>query len=432
MSKINNNTQKLAEYTCSILGGRTTNEDTKSIAHFELEKYGSCLHYGIYDGHSGKIVSNIISKKFHKIFVTFLKELIDKSMLEYEKIIIQAFKLTNQKIIKEIEKMFVDSGSTIITLYYFKKFNKVFVFNLGDSRFICYNETGTIEKNLIKTIDFEDDSVFEYEYGTKEGKNNLHYFPYAPKLKEGCEELKVSEKYNKGDIQNNYYFEQDNDFLLKEWELLLLNKKSNPNGLFRKLTTNSDNSIRFGNLQPSRSMESSFFKKCLKNGMVHVFEIKNDDTSFFIGCDGFEDGKSLNEYEIVKFLCEPQMNESKIMSCKLIQHIKHEYWKKPSNKHLLGTMNPDELNSDMNSIEIITWLKENFCTNPTVRMNIPYDWKRGFSEAVFYFFDNIKDNKINFEGNKILNLAQLAILYGSSDNISGICAELIKKKAESK
>ena len=175
-------------------------------------------------------------------------------------------------------------------------------------------------------------------------------------------------------------------------------------------------------------MESFQSKKCLRNGMLHVFQVNNDDTCFFIGCDGFEDGNCLNEYEIVQFLSNPEINVSKIMSSKLIQYIKHEYWKHEAYKHLLGTMNPDELNSDMNFIEIITWLKENFCTNPTVRIDIPFDWKRGFCEAVFYFFDNIKDNQINFGNNKMINLAQLAILYGSSDNITGMCAELIKKK----
>ena len=166
--------------------------------------------------------------------------------------------------------------------------------------------------------------------------------------------------------------------------------------------------------------------------MVHIFQIKNNDTCFFIGCDGFEDDKALNEYEIIEFLCEPKINQSKIMSSQLIQYIKNDYWKNESTKHLLGTMNPDELNSDMSFIEIITWLQENFCKNPTVRMNIPFDWKRGFCEAVAYFYDKIEDDEIKLGTDKMINLAQLAIVYGSNDNISGMCAEFKNIMTEKK
>jgi len=426
--------EELTQYTCSILGGRRTNEDYESINKTIFKKIGTCLHYGVYDGHAGDDISKLLKKSFHNIFVSIINDLISSSEHSTEEIIIKAFQLTNLKLVEIVEKLWSQNGSTIITLYYFKDLKKAFVFNLGDGRFICYNnKTGKIKKNLVKTIDLEDNFESEYKFGTEEGKNSLHYFPCSPKLKTGCTNLSISKPYQKGDIQKNYYFEHEkNDFLLREWELLLLNKKSNPNGNFKNIKKQKDASFRYNGLQPSRSLETDSKGRCLSLGMIHILDIPEEkNVGFFIGCDGFEDGKALNVIEICDFLSQPKIDSKKILSSNLIQYIKNPYWQLEAQKYLLGTMKPKELTSDMTDVEIITWIKKNFCGNYTVNLSIPYDWKRGFCTAISHFFEKIDQGKIKFSDGKIEDLAHYAILCGSSDNVSGICAEfhtICKKK----
>ena len=51
--------EELTQYTCSILGGRETNEDFESINKTIFKKIGPCLHYGVYDGHAGDDIISI-------------------------------------------------------------------------------------------------------------------------------------------------------------------------------------------------------------------------------------------------------------------------------------------------------------------------------------------------------------------------------------
>ena len=414
------------KYDCSILGGRSANEDFHSTGNIYTPKLGDISYYQVFDGHNGHLLSKYLNDNFSKIFEKKLNIFVKKKYLSSELVIIKAIEATNVELINLVvgNNNYCKSGSTIIVTYCVSKLKKAFTFCLGDSRFLCYDTiTGNIKKTLVKTIDLEDNKIYEYKNGMKESTNFLHFFPSKPVLKIDCEELSTFSKYEKGDISKNYIFhEENNEELLREWELLLLNKKSNPTGYFQNLKQHPDNSVRYKLLQPTRSLESNLYDyKCLTKGVIHIVNI-TENTGFFIGCDGFEDGNTLNKYDICNFLVTPAFIANKVYNSNFIRYIRDTSWYLPRNKNVLGTMKIKEINFNMSFVDLIKWLHINFCQNETTSFPIKSCVQDGYKKAIDYFYKNInKNNQLLFYNfNKIEALANLAILYGSSDNITGI------------
>ena len=436
------------------IGCREANEDHHMNGEFDHKLFGCIKYKGIFDGHGGSQTSKLISMTFNDIFITSLNETLTcvSESDTISQIVFKSFTLLNDKLIKLVRHKYIlgRSGTTVIVYYYFQNLNKLFVFNMGDGRFICTSKsTKSITKNLVSKFDIFDQSFVEYEMDTKEAVNYAQFFPNLPLVKPEHQELKLGQKYEPGSVFEKYYIPGDRDnFALGEWDKLLQCNDVRNIGFKKPMFNN--NAVRFIGLQPTTSLESTTYYQCLSKGYVLEINITDPkDILIFIGCDGFEDSDTMTYQDIVDFIYNPSIKPSEIMKNQLFSgQIYHPYYTTQLDKQIeyMGDVNTMSLvedkiddsskltfeindkeyvpRSDLTTISLITWMKTNIVDNPKfIILDGTGTFKSSIHESINYFYSKLKSGDM-FSGSKIQDLTFKAILCGSTDNVSGSIHEL--------
>lgn len=145
---------------CSIQGKRVYMEDT-----YVYSEYDDIKLFGVFDGHSGSEVSDLLPDFISKVLF---------------KRLVNAIRYLPKKVIKMVKKSFLDidnflqshftgieSGSTACLCLQIK--DKFYLINLGDSRAVLFSMDNKKFKILAKTKDHKPDDLKEYKRIIKSG-----------------------------------------------------------------------------------------------------------------------------------------------------------------------------------------------------------------------------------------------------------------------
>ena len=447
MSNLNINSKlKFPQYQhLSIQGARQTQEDTQSKKIWDT-RFGPCLHYGIYDGHRNDKISTWLSKNFNTYFMNLLNINAVKDPI---KNIISTLAELNYKISNIVKTIFKIGGSTIIAFYYFYDLQMGFVFNLGDSRFICIDKkTQQIAKLPITTYQIQTGKTTLS--CVRPAHNLIQCFHNMPILKTDAHELIEGDIYKPHTIYNRYYFCKDpilNQHQMMEWEKLLtnknvqkplsrLNKNTYPAGLFWKPTQIKGETVFrniTGNLQPTASCEgANSFHMCSSFGIIDYFPMNHKKYKIFMASDGIEAGEILTPNKIVQSIYDPVVcfTVENLRATRLFTTLKHPWYHDPDNQFVneirngiyenvsVGIIKEWNLfkSPDLTLLQFIGWIQKNIIDNKHFCV-VDKRWIDTLRKSFKYIFANMNTSICD-------TLAHLAIVLGSDDNITIILSDL--------
>jgi serine/threonine protein phosphatase PrpC len=126
------------ECHASHIGGRPQNEDTHVIEKLVVDKLGSVIMAGVFDGHGGSEVSKILAANLGKYLEQRLNmELVSNSAPVISRILVQSIIDFDEDLRGKTTQ-----GSTL-TLVLITR-DKIFSVNLGDSRTVIFTKKGEI------------------------------------------------------------------------------------------------------------------------------------------------------------------------------------------------------------------------------------------------------------------------------------------------
>jgi len=309
----------------SIQGGRSKNEDTAEYQRIEDPDWGSLIFAMVADGHGGAAVSKMLKRETWNIFSTHFKSqnISEKSIPVLDKLMANTLQHMNVKLQNTCRSRNLSGGSTLVGVFAFLTQNRVFVLNVGDSRFLMFEtKTGDVVKSMHRIIDTEDGKDTPYPI-PQPTRTNLHKVLGKIKIKRNIPlplknlESKPNtwnrEIYDKGYVS---MLNETEDYRgLREWMLFLSNKETNPSNALQFVNHRpSDEELVFGHRQlPSTTRAFGDAGMTLHNGEIYICSIPTDrEVAMFIGCDGFEE--SINVSLIPKYLAYPKQQLVHLLS----------------------------------------------------------------------------------------------------------------------
>ena len=411
---------------CELDGARTPpNEDCTGYFHVQEGKIKLLVNF-IADGHGGNQSSIVINKNLERIF----NETISEHTLELDKMndfMVDVITSVNIKLI-ELTSKCIFGGTTltfIVTLL--SKLEEIdhtkqrsWAFVLGDSQYMI-THNGEILKNCVNReydiqtkiyTDFNRDavSIIQGVSGSFESKKSL---PTRPLCFEDIEEYGITMK-------------NGTPYQVKEVILhnLVFNKKLLPDGPYMNLACGNK-------IQCLRSLEPSSYKTIQKGviDFIHVDRKYIDSLKIITFCDGFVDNNCLAENDIASLLKRETFLEfitdinffRDTMFYKRI--FSKEFYKEKMMKIFEIDLDDPRFIKDYDPIEFIHWLDELYKQAFTIIRVFDSDWKTSINAAL----DHLKIRIVEIiEGDEPLleDVAYIASLRGSADNISGTCVSL--------
>jgi len=208
-------------------------------------------------------------------------------------------------------------GSTCVAAFTFKRFNKLFTFCLGDSRFMLFEtKYGKLVHGLTRLVDLADGSSTVFT-SPQPCKNFLHQClgpiakiqNYESDSSDGISSYGRYSKYSyyepKQRLKDQYYMVNDPTGRgFREYELWSNNKETNPEG---KFIIPNDNYGKWtfdaSGLQPSRALGDK--GSALHMGEIYICDLPTDqETWLVLISDGIEE--AINISEIPYYVLEPK------------------------------------------------------------------------------------------------------------------------------
>eukprot|EP00494_Astrolonche_serrata_P030815 UN31083 len=309
----------------SIQGGRSKNEDTADYKPLDNKTWGRIIFCMVADGHGGVSVSKLLKKEvlphFTKYFEEYNKGVKKRSIAELDNIMLKSLKNTNTDLQALCKKQDITGGSTLVGVFAFIHQKRVYVLNVGDSRFMMFEtKSGEIIGSLRRKIDLEDmqNKVFNQVQPTVTA---LHKVLGKIRIKDKCPHdlQKMDGVANTWNEDYIHYLQMNNDTPdqrgLREYRLFLNNKETNPTNAMQFVgNRTNDDELVIGNRQlPSTTRAFGDIGMTLHMGEVYMADIPVDrETAIFVGCDGFEE--SIKLIDIPKYLATPKKQFNMLLS----------------------------------------------------------------------------------------------------------------------
>ena len=267
---------KATSVEASIIGSRTTQEDTKKQKTFTHFLLGEITLNAVWDGHGGSTTSKYMAKKSFRIIQEELNNSTDNSIES----IAEVFKNSTLKWQDSLPHS--KDGCTTTILMILHKTNDVFMYTIGDGRITCHDETGEI---LIvnKTILDLEDNIQKFETG--EATNQLHKMTYKITRKDQ-QSIQKSSTYISVTNEELEKYECECPYQLEEWKKFMKNSRANPTQLIQ-FPKWEQGTWRLNGFEPSRA--TSYSEKLMFMGeLIHFTVPSLSKLQFFTSCDGLE------------------------------------------------------------------------------------------------------------------------------------------------
>jgi len=309
----------------SIQGGRSKNEDTAEYQRIEDPDWGLLIFAMVADGHGGAGVSKMLKRETWSLFSTHFKsqKITEKTIPVLDQLMINSLKHMNVKLQNICRSRNLTGGSTLVGVFAFLTLNRVYVLNVGDSRFLMFEtKTGDIIKSTHRIIDTEDGKDTPYP-NLHPTQTYLHKVLGKIKIKRNVplplKNLESKPGTWDREIYDKGFVSMLNDTPdcrgLREWMLFLSNKETNSSNALEFVNHRpSDEELVFGHRQlPSTTRAFGDAGMTLHNGEIYICSIPTDrEVAMFIGCDGFEE--SINVSLIPKYLSNPKKQLAGLLS----------------------------------------------------------------------------------------------------------------------
>jgi len=311
----------------SIQGGRSKNEDTAGYETLSNEKWGPIVFCMVADGHGGAAVSKMLKRETLSRYQEHFENENNGMTTNIENL--------DQIMVSVITKMNVDlqgyasernlpGGSTLVAVFGFLEYQRLYVLNVGDSRFIMFEtQTGEIVHTVSRIIDLEDSHERTYP------PEDPH--PTFSHLHKVLGKIKISDAEQRSELTKKQsqpgqwtaaladYVEMENDTPdgrgKREWILFLDNKETNSKQAFEFVhERQNDSELVISRRQlPSTTRAFGDIGMTMHMGEIYICDIPTDrEVAVFVGCDGFEE--SINYKLIPKYLCDPEAEVHNLLS----------------------------------------------------------------------------------------------------------------------
>lgn len=342
----------------SIQGSRGgDNEDTHIIIEDQVKGLGKVEVFGVFDGHTGKQVSNWLKDNTWK----YLKEELENRKLN-NKGICKAFK--NAQIKWQLLCPHV-SGTTVILSLKVIKTNRVYNLSIGDGRFNYISKvTGETINTNMTCIDFVDNSRKEYvgpAINTIHQVNGRVVHTASGKIYGDDKKIKKTPE-----VYHEYHIENDID--RQYWDEWVKWNKYNNNKYLTFITFCAGAYRIGGGLQPTRTIGR---EDSLHLGCLYIFDILPQETIATYSCDGVDDNQATNQEFFGKLITDYKESNRRFYDnhkgINLILKNNLSYYKtRPADEDTLKSK--------------VQWLTDAFkYRNPLWRLDD--DWKRGVRDA---------------------------------------------------
>jgi len=298
-------------------------EDRAKTETLMDEKWGPILISFVADGHGGKGVSSMIKKNIIRLYEQHFENQNHTSMganIEtLDHIMISVLRNVTVDLQKEVEEQELRDGSTLVAVFAFLNFQRLYVLNCGDSRFMMFEtETGNIINTVSRIIDLEDGfdrkfSVEDQHPSCTESHNVLGKIrPHKDASASVSNEL-MTRRGKAGEWSHEFLkdFNMDNDTKelrgIREWGLWLDNEETNPEQCLKFIHRRKGDGIfvigKRGRLNITRAFGDIGY--AMHRGEIYIADIPMDrEVSFLLCSDGLEE--CIHYTEIPKFICNPE------------------------------------------------------------------------------------------------------------------------------
>lgn len=304
----------------SIQGGRSKNEDTADYQTLSNEKWGDIAFCMVADGHGGAAVSKMLKRetlsRYEEHFEAHDSETMATNIENLDQIMVSVIKKMNLDLQGYTVERNLAGGSTLVAVFGFLEFHRLYVLNVGDSRFIMFEtKTGEIVHTVSRIIDFEDNLERLYpEDDLHQTCSHLHKVLGRIRIADADARSELKKKESQpgqwtaalGD-----YVEMENDTPdgrgKREWILFLDNKETNSKQAFEFVhERQNDSELVISRRQlPSTTRAFGDIGMTMHMGEFYICDIPTDrEVAVFVGCDGFEE--SINYKLIPKYLVDPE------------------------------------------------------------------------------------------------------------------------------
>jgi len=310
----------------SIQGGRSKNEDTAEYMSLEDSVWGPTVFCMVADGHGGASVSKMLKREtlatFQRHFEAEKSDNLDTSTGNLDLIMESVLRTMNRELQSYCQERSLSGGSTLVAVFAFLNYERMYVLNVGDSRFILFDvDTGEICQTVHRVVDFEDDMERDFPPDDLHpSHSHLHKVLGKIKIKNNPVNLKSMEgKAGTWNAEFAEYLTMANDTPdrrgLREYVLFLNNSETNsPQAVeFVNHRANDEELVISHRQLPSTTRAFGDIGMTLHMGEIYICSIPTDvETAIFVGCDGFEE--SIRYSLIPKYLSNPQAQINSLLS----------------------------------------------------------------------------------------------------------------------
>lgn len=300
-------------------------EDMVKVKTFNDKKWGNLNLSMVADGHSGDKVSTMLKKNvfgyYQKHFALLDNESMDATLENLDQIMIPVIRNMNFDLQKEIEEKEIPGGSTLVAVFTFVDFQRLYILNVGDSRFMMFeSESGNLVHTVSRIVDLED--------GLERSFDSKNLQPCCTTLQIIRGTIEVRQKDCNSEIRQRVIRCKDKpgtwsmDFLqhmcmkndtpdrygIREWALWLENQETNPKRALQVVGygQRKDKLLvvgKKGKLNITRAFGD--IGLAMHMGEIYVASIPaNKEVAFLLCSDGLEE--SIDCENIRKFLCHPK------------------------------------------------------------------------------------------------------------------------------
>jgi len=297
-------------------------EDKATCKTFDDKKWGRGLISMVADGHAGSDVStmlkNNVLKKFSRHFRNQNHESISINLKNLDHIMISVIRNINLDLQKDIVEKDLQGGSTLVTVFAFLDYQRLYILNVGDSRFMMFEtETGNIVHTVSRIIDLQDgmDRFFSEEPhpSCTELHKVLGKIKIAnrdPKLKKQLKEKESQPGQWSRDFLSHVKMENETieNRGIREWALFLENEETNPDRSLKLVhhRRGDKNTLvigKNGRLGITRCFGDIGIAMHL--GEIYIADIPTDrEVAFLLCSDGLEE--SIDHQLMTKYICHPE------------------------------------------------------------------------------------------------------------------------------